>query len=185
MTLYHGGTMFDGVETLQACSWKIENPLRKDNYITDLSEVTIVLEFNDNADVFILLGQNRGEAINIIEQGDKLYPGNPLRLSTHLDFYIVFIKSVDGIESNGSYTSYLGSFSLSYEVSGTKHPFWEVPFLGIHRAFWYLFLVSIIIAIGSCIYFLCVRPCCLKQPICPCSDPKWKVDIDKDKPHEE
>ena len=56
MTLINGGTMYDGVETEQACSWKIENPLRKDNYITDLSEVTVVLEFNENADVFILLG---------------------------------------------------------------------------------------------------------------------------------
>ena len=180
MTLINGGTMYDGIETQQACSWKIENPLRKDNYILDLSEVTVVLEYDINADVFIFVGQNRGEAINIVEQGDKLYPGNPLRLSTNLDFYIVFIKSVDGIESNGSYTSYSGSFSLSYEVSGKKHPFWEVPFLLLPRALWYITLISVLIAIGSCIYFFCVRPCCLKKPICPCSDPAWKVDIDKD-----
>ena len=153
----------------------------KDNYITDLSEVTVVLEYNENADIFIFLGQNRGDAINIVEQGDKLYPGNPLRLSNNLDFYILFIKSVDGIESNGSYTSYSGSFSLSYEVSGKKHPFWEVPFLHVHRAFWYLAVAAVLIAIGSSIYFFCVRPCCLKKPICPCSDPKRKVDIDKDK----
>ena len=89
----------------------------------DESELTFILEEADNAEVYILKGTDRETASNEIEQGDKLYPGNPLRITHNDDFLILFKTSVtgSGIVSNtnaNTFTSQKGSFKLTYEVTG-------------------------------------------------------------------
>ena len=58
----------------------VESELKKGYYIEGESEMTIVLETAQNAEVYILQGSDRASAESMIEQGDRLYPGNPLRI---------------------------------------------------------------------------------------------------------
>ena len=85
-----GGTLYEDVETVQACHWKIKSPIKEDYYIEDESEITFVLETADNAEIFLYRGSDREEAESLIEFGDRLYPGNPLRFTDLDDLLIVF-----------------------------------------------------------------------------------------------
>lgn len=126
----------------------------------------MVLEKAINADIYIFRGDDRTDAESMIEKGDKLYPGNPLRLEHHDDLLIVFTKaSILDVTD--------GSFKLTYETSGDKHAFWRRPFLDEDVVYWYIALSSTCILLIALIYlvvhFLCFRPCCLKKPICCCN----------------
>ena len=82
-----------------------------------------MLETADNAEIFIYKGSNRDEAESLIEFGDKLYPGNPLRFKDLEDLFIVFRKTVNGQSispafGSSHYETFDGSFSLTYEVEG-------------------------------------------------------------------
>ena len=90
MNVENGGTLYEDVETVQACYWKIKSPIKEDYYIEDESEITFVLETADNAEIFIYKGSDRDEAESLIEFGDRLYPGNPLRFTDLDDLLVVF-----------------------------------------------------------------------------------------------
>ena len=172
-----GGTLYEDVETEQACYWKIKSPIKDDYFIEDKSELTFVLETADNAEVYIYKGSDREEAESIIEEGDKLYPGNPLRI-THLDdILVVFRKKVDGqytfIEGVGDiYETFDGSFSLAYEVTGPQYSFWQQPFVyhDDNDYWWWAFRIFVAVifltSIGCFTYSCIVRPCCLRKPVC-------------------
>jgi len=100
----------------------------------------------------------------LIENGDKLYPGNPLRVTKPQKIVVVFRKTKHGVQVASNYTSYSGSFELSYSVSGKKEPFWRRPFVDQPKAYYYLFLVALFLTIlaliGLIIYSFIVRPCC-------------------------
>ena len=129
LNVQDGGTLYEDVDTVQACYWEIKSPIKEDYYVEDESEVTFVLETADNAEVYIYEGSDRASAVSIIEFGDKLYPGNPLRI-THLeDLLVVFRKAQNGQSVNVAgvgeqYETFDGSFSLTYEVSGHQYSFW-------------------------------------------------------------
>ena len=104
-----GGTLYEDVETDQACHWKIPSPIKEDYYVEDESEVTFILETAQNAEIFIFKGSDRDSASSIIEMGDKLYPGNPLRITELDDLMIVFRKKVNGeyLYDNGDGDQYM------------------------------------------------------------------------------
>ena len=136
----------------------------------------------ENADVYVFEGTNRKEATNLIENNDKLYPGNPLKITTHSDLMLVFKKTLDGYERTVySYTqedwftifeTVDGSFEITYVLSGEKHPFYRRPFVGEPEAYWYMFLVAFGLVCAAIlaliVYTFIVRPVCLKKPICCC-----------------
>ena len=114
-----GGTLYEDIETEQACYWLIPSPLKQEYYIEEESDVTFILETAQNADIFVFKGSDRDSATSIIEKGDKLYPGNPLRITSLDDLVIVFRKTVNGDSSyvggvGDQYLTYDGSFDLSY-----------------------------------------------------------------------
>lgn len=162
------GTLFDFQESVQACYWPLESPLRTEHYIEGESELTLVLEEANNADVYILRGTDRSTAENSVELGDKLYPGNPLRI-THLDdLLVVFRLTVHDeitIKPTGV-TQYIstGSFQLNYEATGPQYPFWRRPFLEYDEALWYatFYTAAVIVALCPCLIVYCciIRPCC-------------------------
>ena len=100
----------------------------------------------------------------MIDQGDRLYPGNPLRFTHQDDLLITYRKET---------TSSLfirSSFTISYQVEGDRYAFWEQPFIGKSKALWTTFVVAVWAFVICCpfltCYFCVVRPCCCKQPIC-------------------
>ena len=80
ITVTNAGTLFESTESFQACHWPFESILKKDYYIDGESEMTLVLQKADNAEIYIFKGSDRSKAENVVEQGDRLYPGNPLRV---------------------------------------------------------------------------------------------------------
>ena len=89
----------------------LESQLKKNYFIEGESEMTLILETADNADVYIMKGSDRETAEVMIENGDRLYPGNPLRISDMSDVLILFRRrTIDATTP--------GSFTLSYELSG-------------------------------------------------------------------
>ena len=52
--------------------------------------MTIILEAAINGEVYIFKGGDRATTENIIEDGDRLWPGNPLRINHKEDLLIVF-----------------------------------------------------------------------------------------------
>ena len=81
MQMVDNGTLNQGIATEQACLFKIESPLKKDHYIEGKSELQIVLQSQTNAGVYVLRGGDRKTATGLIENGDRLYVGSPLRVS--------------------------------------------------------------------------------------------------------
>ena len=125
--------------------------------------MTLILEKVENAEVYIFKGGDRATAESVIEKGDRLYPGNPLRITHKEDLLIVFRKSVTGVVASSNFSPLPGSFTLSYEVIGTKHAWWKLPFIDEHEAYWYASLSVTCLVLVCCpiafIYFLIVRPC--------------------------
>ncbi len=134
-------------------------------------------------------GDKRENASRLIENGEQLYPGNPLRITFQDDFIVLFIKQQTGVTSNyidenlqekTKFTNWTGDFKLTYTAKGLIHPFWKKPFLREPDAFYYLFLVGLglflLLIPCSLIYCCIVRPCCLKKPICCCSKTKAEKD---------
>ena len=80
ITVTNAGTLFESIDSKEACYWVVESELKKGYYIEGESEMTIVLETAQSAEVYILQGSDRATAESMIEQGDRLYPGNPLRI---------------------------------------------------------------------------------------------------------
>ena len=122
ITVTNAGTLFESTESFQACHWPFESILKKDYYIEGESEMTLTLQKADNAEIYIFKGSDRSIAESVVEQGDRLYPGNPLRVVHMEDLLIVFRKSVTGtsivLNAGTTFTSLPGSFTLSYEVTG-------------------------------------------------------------------
>ena len=81
LKMVDGGTYLANNEAEIACYWTIESPLRKEDFIEGQSELTLVLETAINAQVFVFTGEKRDEVKELVELGDKLYPGNPLRIT--------------------------------------------------------------------------------------------------------
>ena len=49
-----------------------------------------MLEAFENAEIYILTGNDREDATSLIELDGMLYAGNPLRVNEYTDFFIVF-----------------------------------------------------------------------------------------------
>lgn len=177
LNVENAGTLYKNVNTEQACYCPIKSPIKEDYYIEDESEVTFVLETADNAEVYIYKGSDRAAAESLIEDGDRLYPGNPLRFSELDDIMIVYRKAVNGqlVTDPDSlameYETFDASFSLTYEVKGTQYSFWQKPFVYYDDdTYWWIFriglCVSVALALFFCVYGCIVRPLCLNKPIC-------------------
>ena len=81
-----------------------------------MSEMTLILESAINGEVYIFKGGDRATTENIIEDGDRLWPGNPLRINHKEDLLIVFRSKP--VNDNSDTSSKPGSFVMSYEVIG-------------------------------------------------------------------
>ena len=167
----------------QSCFWRVKNPLKEDYYIKGDSNLTIVLEEFENAEVYMYksVEDNRSYSESMVQYGDQLYPGNPLRLFNHDDFLVIFKKNDLNEET--------GRFKLVYTKSGDKYPFWRKPFLDHGEGLWYtvytLFFMLLFTLFFLLIHVLCVRPCCLNKPLCCCSYRKKKDKDVKEKPKKE
>ena len=67
ITVTNAGTLFESVDSLEACYWALESELRQGYYIEGESEMTMVLETVQNAEVYILKGSDRATAESMIE----------------------------------------------------------------------------------------------------------------------
>ena len=154
--------------------------------------MTIVLETADNAEIYMFKGSDRASAESLIDEGDRLYPGNPLRFSDLDDLLIVFRKTFNGQSSfvsgvGDQYETLDGSFSLNYEVSGIQYSFWQRPFV-YHDddAYWWTFRIGsglfILLALAGAVYGFIARPLCLKKPICClcCYDKNNSLGLDNE-----
>jgi len=116
--------------------------MREGHYIEDQSEVTMVLWANENADVFIYQGEERQDATSLIENGDRLWLGNPLRFrnsssqldSEPSDLLLVMRKQQNGEirryqDSNykwqDEFVRFGSSFRLTYSVEGERQTWVE------------------------------------------------------------
>ena len=92
LKMAEGGTLYPNKRTFQACHCVIENPLRTEYYIEGKSELTIQLQSSDNSAIYIMIGSDRSKASSLIENGDQLYPGNPLRFDFQDNFIVLMMK---------------------------------------------------------------------------------------------
>ena len=169
----NGGTLVADEDSYMACYTVFESLLKEDNYVEGNSEMILLLESASNAEVFLFSETDRKDAVSLIEQGDKLYPGNPLYITdVTKDYMIVFHTTVNGDTSSGSFTSSSGSMRITYQVSGLRHPFWYLPFENEHEAYWHMFRLALIIVptvlIWLLLYTLWWRPCVRKVKCCCC-----------------
>ena len=110
-----GGVLYkDNLAAKIACFWKFESLAHKYDASDDSAEMSFILQSADNAELFIFKGSDRSSAEQLIEGGDKMYLGSPVRVPITQPVIVVFrLETVGEFDAKGKFRSKKGSFELS------------------------------------------------------------------------
>ena len=111
-----GGVLYRDDENAQiACYWKFQSLEETyDPRDSSAAEMSFVLQSAENAELFIYKGHERASAESLIEGGDRMYLGTPVRVPITQPVIVVFRLATPGeFDAKGNYRSKKGSFELS------------------------------------------------------------------------
>ena len=97
-----------------SCYWRFRS-MEKKYDAHEGAEMTFVLQSASNVEIFIFAGNDRATATSLIEGGDRMYLGNPVRVPITQPVIIVSrLESLGEVdETNGKFRSQKGSFEVS------------------------------------------------------------------------
>ena len=145
----------------ESCYWILEP--ERDIWIPEYSNMTVWLEESIGGVLYIFRGNERSNATqSLIEKGMPFVIGAPLILPIDDDLIILFERESKDVEA---------SFRISAQITGQEYPWWEKPFIGLHVAWWYLFIfgipIVILFIIVGCVLG-CACLCCKGKCCCDC-----------------
>ena len=89
--------------------------------------------------MYVYAGSDRRNASALIQSNLTMAVGAPIRIpfSYQGAIVVLMIDGTDGIK---------GSASFSYKMQGTPYSWYQAPFINLHIAWYYLFLIALVVA---------------------------------------
>lgn len=123
---------------LEACHYVIE-PAEDTKWDPLKTELVVYFNASSAVQMYVYAGNDRRNASAMIESNLTMVVGAPIRIPFAYQgaVLVMMIDGTDGIK---------GSATFSYKLQGIPYNWYQAPFINLHVAWYYLFLIALVVA---------------------------------------